>query len=142
MEDTRSQPHTGTPPPVANPPTSGPAATNLAHKWRRGCTPDNLSDVDIVEFTRWRTEKYRDSTRTGSDLSDIFADDFEQFTKETFNQCDSDTLHGLRDLLRSRGVYVRRGRGVRAAKELADLVQKDTQWPEDDPQRPASASPA
>ncbi len=159
MVDSQSQPHAG--PSAANPPTAGPSAANLPadgssaansptagpsaanlhRRWRRGCTPADLPDEDIEEFTKWKLEKYKASTRTGPGLSEAFAEDFQLFTKDTFGQCEPEILRDLRDLLRSRGVYVRMGRGISIAKELANVVQNDIPWPEDDHQRPVTRSP-
>src|SRR5438045_2523314 len=98
MVDTQSQPNTGTSssattpstttPRVTNPsPAPGPSAANLHKKWRRGCTPANWPGKDIAEFTKWKIEKYRAAMRTGPALSEAFADDFQEFTKEAFSQC-------------------------------------------------------
>ena len=88
----------------------------------------------LIQFIRWRTQVYEQ--RKYRSLSDIFAKDFQQFNKDDFKSLNKDTRYSLRDCLRANEMYIRKGRGVTVSQALADVVQKNTPWPEDNEERP------
>ena len=102
----------------------------------KGVKPKEEIKVTLTQFVRWRIQTYEQ--HKWRNLSDIFAEDFQQFVKEDFETLDKDTLYSLRDCLRANGVYIRRGRGVTASQALTNVVQQDIPWPEDDEERPPS----
>lgn len=53
---------------------------------------------------------------------------------------DKDLRKNMRDLLRKRGVYVRKDRNVVIAKALYHVIQEELSWRNDDPERPLSTS--
>lgn len=68
------------------------------------------------------------------DLSDYFADDCLSYTTDEFKLLDGEVRPKLRDLPRSRGVYVRKGRNIYIANALYEVVQDEIPWPDVEPQ--------
>ena len=104
----------------------------------RGVDPKQEIKETLTQFVRWRIKAYEQHKKG---LSDIFAEDFQQFVREDFETLEKDAMYSLRLCLRVNGVYVRKGRGVVVSQALADVVQKDILWPEDDEERPPSKHP-
>jgi len=105
-------------------------------QWGNGIDLETSSSDDLNDYIRWRIDTYEGRKWRNDTLSEIFALDFEHLEQETFDACRRDLIQDLREILRQRGVYVRKGRGVKVAKELAAVVQAEIPWPEDDPERP------
>ncbi|RKF77620.1 hypothetical protein GcM3_070031, partial [Golovinomyces cichoracearum] len=71
----------------------------------------NLNDgtptrEDVNGFITWRIAVYQDSNYRDYSLWEAFVEDFEGFTKTTFDIANKDLLRKLRDFLRSNGVFV------------------------------------
>ena len=109
-------------------------------RWREGIDPAKSSVADIITYTKRRMRVYEEEDLRGESLSEAFFVDFEHFEQETFKACGTDTTRHLRDLLRERGVYARKGRGARYDMALAEAVREEIPWPEDDPERPKQTS--
>ena len=92
----------------------------------------NPSDTEerLNQLVHWRIQEY--TLHKWKDLSDIFAEEFELFVKEDFKKLSKDNICGLRDCLRTNGVYVQKGRGISIAQALANVVQEDIPWPKND----------
>jgi hypothetical protein len=91
----------------------------------------------VRAFAQGKLDEYRQQEHLKpAVLSDHFGLDFEHFTTRQFERVGPNITTELRDLFRERGVYVRRGPGVRPQIELAKLVKEETTWPDDDPYRP------
>jgi hypothetical protein len=124
--------------------TRNPALTDPSQspedRWREGIDPAKSSVADIITYTKRRMRVYEEEDLRGESLSEAFFVDFEHFEQETFKACGTDTTRHLRDLLRERGVYARKGRGVRYDLALAEAVREEIPWPEDDPERPKQTS--
>ena len=88
----------------------------------------------LEQFVHWRIRKY--TLHKWKTLSDVFADDFQHFDKESFEALDKDNITELRDCLRTNKVYVKKGRGVPIAQALANVIQDEIPWPQDDEDRP------
>ncbi|KAI6249864.1 hypothetical protein HI914_01663 [Erysiphe necator] len=56
-------------------------------------------------------------------------------TSMTLNKLDRDTIVKLRDTLRLKGIYVRKGAGIKIALALSERLTIDSKWPNEDPQR-------
>ena len=119
-------------------PSSEPSPSEM--KWKYGIDLSKASKDDITSFIQYRTHTYKQKGWTRSNLSTIYAEDFENFTRKEFEQSSSDARAELREVLRAHGVFLRIGRGYPISKELADLIQSEKPWPEDDPQRPSNVS--
>lgn len=74
--------------------------------------PQIPSATDIKDFARFRIEVYRRENCSGSLLSLSFSEDFGEFSLHMFGALRQDTRRRLRDMLREKGVYVERRRGV------------------------------
>jgi len=109
----------------------------MQQRWGHGIDIRSADEADITQYTEWRISVYEGLVwRRAEDLVDYYADDFKDFTRDTFNICPSDVLKRLRDCLRERCIYVRKGRGVQIANELHKAVHEDSPWPDDDPDKP------
>lgn len=65
----------------------------------------------------------------GSTLSEYFTEDFKAFTSDHFSEIPTNDRRTMRDFLRKRGVYVRKGRGVLISDALLEVVKDDVPWP-------------
>ena len=109
------------------------SSSSMRQRWGHGIDIRSADEADITQYTEWRISVYEGMVwRRPEDLVDYYADDFKDFTRDTFNICPSDVLKRLRDCLRKNGIYVRKGRGVQIANELYKAVHEDSPWPDDD----------
>src|SRR5467141_3094068 len=119
------------------PPDGSSSSSSMQQRWGHGIDIGSADEADITQYTEWRISVYEGMVwRRAEDLVDYYADDFKDFTRDTFNICPSDVLKRLRDCLRERCIYVRKGRGVQIANELHKAVHEDSPWPDDDPDKP------
>ncbi|SLM39862.1 hypothetical protein LPUS_10497 [Lasallia pustulata] len=65
--------------------------------------------------------------------------DFDQFRAEDFERCEHNTQVLLHNILWSQGLYIKKGRGIKIASELAYTIHNKTNWPDDDPEKPISS---
>ena len=105
-------------------------------RWNNGIDTNDATATDLNSFILWRIDVYKQKKWRDADLSEYYAEDFHNFTREHFEQCSKDTTRDLRDHLRQYGVYVRKGRGCPIAKELYAAMETELEWPEDDPDHP------
>lgn len=68
----------------------------------------------------------------GATLSEYFSEDFASFDAGMFTRVAKNDRRLLRDLLRKRGVYVRKGRGICISDALQELIQEHRPWPDDE----------
>lgn len=94
----------------------------------------------ISEFFKYCYANYRRFDWEGATLSEYFATDFEGFTVNDFNGISNNDRRHMRNFLRKRGVYVKKGRGIPISEALAELVQGELDWPNDDSENPALLS--
>ena len=113
-------------PPTPLPPT--PPSTDDA-RFANGL-PDNADAEARLAFFKYCLSTYRRMDWTDKTLSEYFADDFKPFTLEHMNAIPNNDRRVMRDLLRKRGVFVRKGRGVLIADALYEVVQTDVPWPD------------
>lgn len=99
---------------------------------------NNADGETCAAFFKCCVANYRRMEWKGSTLSEYFADDFESFSENDFNGIPNNDRRTMRDLLRKRGVYVKKGRGIKIAEALTELVQGDQEWPADDPEKPSN----
>jgi hypothetical protein len=117
--------------------SSMPENAKLEQLWGNGINVESVDKADLTKYTDWRISVYERKTwKRAEDLVDYYADDFKDFTRDAFNTCPVDVQKRLRDCLRERGVYVRKGRGIQVANELHKAVHEDSPWPDDDPDKP------
>ena len=105
----------------------------------KGVDPKKETIETLTQFVRWRIQAYEQ--HKWDSLSNIFVEEFQQFVKEDFDTLDKGELYSLRTCLRANGVYIRKGRGVAISQALANAVQEDISWPENDEGRPPSKHP-
>ncbi len=99
----------------------------------RGAKPSD-SKESLEQFVRWRIQQY--NVHKWTTLSDDFADDFKLLAREDFEAIDKDAITALRNCLRANSVYIKKGRFVPIAQSLAEAIQEEIPWPEDDDERP------
>lgn len=104
--------------------------------------PANATIEDKRAFAIHCAINYEKQNWHNDSLSEYFADDFRDFTVEDFTNIDTATRRNLRDLLRSRGVFVPKGRNIVIAQALHQVVQDDIPWPEDDTEKPINQASA
>lgn len=101
------------------------------NRFRKGL-PENASAEDKNLFAIYCLENYERKTWKNDTLSEYFAEDFEKYSVEDFRNLDTDIRRRLRDHLRDKGVYVRKGRNVQMSIALFEAVHEDLAWPEDE----------
>ncbi|KAF6231185.1 hypothetical protein HO173_010517 [Letharia columbiana] len=79
-------------------------------------------------------------TMTKRELEELLGakppDTKEKLEKFDFEVLSKDVITSLRDCLRANGAYIKKGRGLSMAKELADVIKEEIPWPPDDEDRP------
>jgi hypothetical protein len=75
-------------------------ASTSTKRWRNGIHHEIADDDEVEGFIKWHNQE----TWRGRDLWEVFEDDFEGFTKETFQGGGKDATRKLRDCLRERGI--------------------------------------
>ncbi|RKF60188.1 hypothetical protein GcC1_168013, partial [Golovinomyces cichoracearum] len=76
-----------------------------------------------------------------SSLLESYEYDFNGFKQNGFERLDRDTIVKLCDTLRSKGIHVRKGAGIKIALALTERLTIDSKWSNEDPQRPIQDSP-
>jgi hypothetical protein len=103
-------------------------------------TEYNSISVDLKTATRselngWILEKaqdYRDCPEASNELHYIFCDDFDRWTKETFQKANSTNVRALREVLLSKGIFTPKNNKP-VATHLVKLLETEEidPWPED-----------
>jgi hypothetical protein len=104
-------------------------------RWRNGIDLETADNDEIEGFIEWRIKVYKREEWRGKDLWEVFEDDFEGFTKETFQGGGKDATRKLRDCLRAKGVYVPKDRKLITAN-LELVLNEYQEWPADDKEGP------
>ena len=86
----------------------------------KGINPKDVFKETLSQFVRWRIQSY--NQHKWNLLSDIFAEEFQNFTRDDFEILSKETQYSLRTCLRANEVYVRKERGVIASQALAKVV--------------------
>ena len=97
---------------------------------------------DLNEFVAWRCMEYLQLALTSSSLSQLYNENFQNFTVDTFRQVRPSLLNKLRDCLRIQGVYVDNSRNVDKAEALIAAAKDELPWPEGDPEAPNKKTPS
>ncbi|KAA6410313.1 MAG: Transposon Ty2-OR1 Gag-Pol poly [Lasallia pustulata] len=126
MEDTKDKPITT---PLSNQPI------NPEDKWILGINLSISTPAEITQFIRWKIRTYKEFGWKGDELGELYEMDVDQFRAEDFERCEHNTQVLLRNVLRSQGLYIKKGRGIKIARELAHAIHTETKWP-DDPEKP------
>ena len=114
-----------------SPPDGSSSSSSMQQRWGHGIDTRSADEADITQYTEWRISVYEGIVwKRPEDLVDYYYDDFKNFTRDTFNICPINVQKRLRDCLRERGIYVRKGRGIEVACELHKAVHDDSPWPE------------
>lgn len=92
---------------------------------------DATEELGLI-FFKCCIANYKQMDRLSDTPSESFADDISAFTTEDFTNVPSNGRASMRDLLRTRGVYVRKGSGVTIANALFKVVKKDIPWPKNE----------
>ncbi|RKF64369.1 putative glycosyl transferase [Erysiphe neolycopersici] len=129
-------------PTVPDVPPLSPASNNdliqeeLKLLYNTGFNPALQSKSKTSLYVTYVFDVYKRQAWSGSTLAIQFAEDFEDFKQEDFNNCDKETLINLRKHMRRNGVYVSMKRFEPVAKALADAIKDELPWPELDKDRP------
>jgi len=110
-------------------------ASTSTKRWRNGIDLETADNDEIEGFIEWRIKVYKREEWRGKDLWEVFEDDFEGFTKETFQGGGKDATRKLRDCLRAKGVYVPKDRKLITAN-LELVLNEHQEWPADDKEGP------
>jgi len=70
---------------------------------------EDLTPENLIRYIEWRIESYNTVNYRNDDMWECFRVDYEGWTKETFDALDHDLKSRLRDAVRERGVYVKKG---------------------------------
>ncbi|RKF62515.1 hypothetical protein GcM3_147008, partial [Golovinomyces cichoracearum] len=95
----------------------------------------------LQKYAEWRLQVYRSDEIDLSSLLESYEYDFNGFKQNDFERLDRDTIVKLRDTLRSKGIHVRKGAGIKIALALTEGLTIDSRWSNEDPQRPIQDSP-
>ena len=77
-----------------------------------------------------------------SSLSQLYNENFQNFTLDTFRQVRPSLLNKLRDCLRIQGVYVDNSRNVDKVEALIAAAKDELPWLEGDPEAPNKKTPS
>ncbi|SLM41421.1 hypothetical protein LPUS_12414 [Lasallia pustulata] len=127
MEDTKDKPITT---PLSNQPI------NPEDKRILGINLSISTPAEITQFVRWKIRTYKEFGWKGDELGELYEMDFDQFRAEDFERCEHNTQVLLCNVLQSQGLYIKKGRGIKIARELAHAIHTETKWPDDDPEKP------
>ncbi|RKF65568.1 putative serine threonine protein kinase domain protein, partial [Golovinomyces cichoracearum] len=94
--------------------------------------PTAHSSTIIRQFCNYAFKVYVDSELKYSTPASQFALDFIKFKEEDFEKIRKEDISKYRQFLRENGVYVTVQRFVKLSKTLADIIEHDTTWPDND----------
>ena len=134
MEDTKDK---STATPSSKQPSNKPI--NPENVWIQGINLSISTPAEITQFVRWKIGIYKEFGWKWDNLGELYEMDFDQFRAEDFERCEHNTQVLLRNVLRSQGLYVKKGCGIKIARELAYAIHNKTKWPDDDPEKPISS---
>ncbi|SLM35276.1 hypothetical protein LPUS_04445 [Lasallia pustulata] len=134
MEDTKDK---STATPLLKQPLNKPI--NPEDVWIQGINLLTSTPAEITQFVQWKIGIYKEFRWKGDDLGELYEMDFDQFRAEDFEQCEHNTQVLLRNVLQSQGLYVKKGHGIKIARELAYAIHNKMKWPDDDPKKPISS---
>ncbi|SLM40342.1 hypothetical protein LPUS_11101 [Lasallia pustulata] len=117
MEDTKDKPTTT---PLSNQPI------NPEDKWILGINLSISTPAKITQFIRWKIRTYKEFGWKGDELGELYEMDFDQFRVEDFERCEHNTQVLLRNVLLSQGLYIKKGCGIKIARELAHAIHTET----------------
>ena len=107
-------------------------------------SPDTATEEERNEYIVWRTNIYRQRAKQPRyPLDELFMDDYEIWTLEQLSKVDNQTLHDLRTVLRSAGIYVKKQKGYKVAKAIhkAAMGVISTDWPDNEPREDGAVQP-
>lgn len=105
----------------------------LKHHYINEFNPSLHSKSKISQYITYVLDLYKRQAWSGSTLANQFAEDFQHFSNS-----DKETLVNLRKYLRHNGVYIRMKHFEPVSKALADAVENELPWPDDDKDRPSN----
>jgi len=79
-----------------------------------------------------KAQEYRDGTEVSNELHYIFCDEFDGWSKETFQKANSASVRALRDVLLSKGVFIPKNNKP-VVNHLVKLLETEAlePWPND-----------
>ncbi|KAI0991633.1 hypothetical protein K3495_g16554, partial [Podosphaera aphanis] len=92
-------------------------------------------------FCEYAFTVYAENELVDSTLASQFSLDFSLFKETDLDKIRKENISKYRQFLRQNGVYVSVRRFVKVSKALADIIQEDVPWPNDDPDRPTQKHP-
>jgi hypothetical protein len=109
-------------------------------RWPTGILELPATPEEIDEFIQWKMDQYEQHNFTGSDLSQFYGEDFQNFELDTFRAADPALTRKLRIFLRKYGVYVNSLRGHYIPETLMAAIKEELPWPENDKENPERQS--
>ncbi|KAI6248703.1 hypothetical protein HI914_02685 [Erysiphe necator] len=110
----------------------------LKFQYNNEFNPTLHSKSKISQYIKYVLDIYKRQAWSGSTLANQFAEDFQHFSQEHFSNSDEETLINFRKHLRHNGVYIRMKRFEPVAKALADAIENELPWPDNDKDRPSN----
>ncbi|KAI6245784.1 hypothetical protein HI914_06260 [Erysiphe necator] len=110
----------------------------LKFQYNNEFNPTLHSKSKISQYIIYVLDIYKRQAWSGSTLANQFAEDFQHFSQEHFSNSDKETLINFRKHLRHNGVYTRMKRFEPVAKALADAIENELPWPDNDKDRPSN----
>ena len=96
--------------------------------WAHGidlASPDN----HLKTYASWKRYYYERNTQSHEEY---FLQDFQGWNEAAFNRLSPTLLTELREILREKGVYIPKRRGLPIAKALVQALTEELEWPEDE----------
>jgi hypothetical protein len=99
-------------------------------KWKRGINAAELDTDEINAFIDWKLTEYNKDKWRDDNMWEVYLEDFNTFTVDTFKACQQTLIRKLRSHLRSNGVWVKVDRRVTVAQSLFETLGEEdpTEW--------------
>ncbi|KAI6250803.1 hypothetical protein HI914_00479 [Erysiphe necator] len=110
----------------------------LKFQYNNEFNPTLHSKSKISQYITYVLDIYKRQAWSGSTFANQFAEYFQHFSQEHFSNSDKETLINFRKHLCHNGVYIRMKRFEPVAKALADAIENELPWPDDDKDRPSN----
>jgi len=86
-----------------------------------------------IAFIDYVLDLYDQDGHEGDDLTDVFRQDFQMFTKKDWKILSASKLTKIRASLRKKGFYIPIRTKMDAAESIEAAIREDLPWPTDDP---------
>jgi hypothetical protein len=94
-------------------------------KWKSGIDAAKLDNDKLDAFIDWKLTEYNKDKWRDNNMWEIYLEDFNTFTADTFKACQQTLIRKLRSHLRSNGVWVKVDRRVTVAQSLFETLGEE-----------------